>query len=703
MESARGPAESLNSSQRLHLLSSCRYADQLFSEIESILTASSSKSPFPKYRPDLTPAQAKVVQDYIARLRAQMVRLLASQGITPPEAQFGSIHSIRVTLGFADIACEECRPKSMRGYGELPESLVADLNGLVDELQGLIAKLDSYLAQGLGQDLGQRLERLERAGAEVGLVRTLERIISERGLVEFRPTLSAIVDRLESDSFEIAVFGRVSSGKSSLLNYVLQTDVLPVGVTPITAVPTRIVHGTQPRGRVWFADRRAEEFPLERLSEFVSEQLNPGNIKHVTRIVLELPSPRLREGVIFVDTPGLGSLATAGAAETTTYLPRCDLGVVLVDAGSTLSPEDLSTVQALYEAAIPACVLLSKADLLAPADREHMLRYVSDHLRSDLGLTLTVHPVSIKPGCGALLEEWFQREILPLYDQRLELSRRSLRRKTGALLAAVEAALKARLQHSGRTAAVGSADLQKLETELRKMAGKFSEARAACLRITDEIRELARPALREAAHALVEQWRRAEDSSRAAELTRTALEQAAAEQAGSIAAILKDLARESSRVLEQTARGLNLEENAPGEAELLGALTEMPRLDAGAIEARLRAPRLILKLGARGTRWWVERRLGEQIGEPVSAALASYAKILEAWVRRKYAELQSRFDSYADAYRAQFDRLANSQAASSEEQAAIRGDLETLAAFRTESANVGARREIRPEEQHAVP
>jgi GTPase SAR1 family protein len=61
--------------------------------------------------------------------------------------------------------------------------------------------------------------------------------------VEFRGTLSMLLDRMEGAAFEVGVFGRVSSGKSSLLNYILQTNVLPIGVTPVTAIPTRISHG----------------------------------------------------------------------------------------------------------------------------------------------------------------------------------------------------------------------------------------------------------------------------------------------------------------------------------------------------------------------------------------------------------------------------------------------------------------------------
>lgn len=199
-----------------------------------------------------------------------------------------------------------------------------ELNGLVDEMVSAVEKLDSYLAQGLGQDLEARLDRLSKAGANVGLDKSLERIVNGQGFVEFRPTVSTILDRLESRSFEIALFGRVSSRKSSLLNHIVQNDILPVGVNPITAAPTRLVYGDAPRLTVSYADRNAERTGLARLAEFVSEQHNPGNYRHVTRVVVELPSARLRDGVVLVDTPGLGSLATSGAAETLAYLPRSE-------------------------------------------------------------------------------------------------------------------------------------------------------------------------------------------------------------------------------------------------------------------------------------------------------------------------------------------------------------------------------------------
>src|SRR5215831_4197344 len=150
--------------------------------------------------------QAKVVQDYITRIRTQMVRVLRSQGISPPAPSLGAARSIRVNLEFADIAFDECRPVAMRGYGEVPEPSVPELNGLVQEMKGLLRQLSTCLAQDLVKDLQGRLLRLEGTRDEINLLKTLERIIDQHGLVEFRSPLSIILDKLEGNSFQIAVF-----------------------------------------------------------------------------------------------------------------------------------------------------------------------------------------------------------------------------------------------------------------------------------------------------------------------------------------------------------------------------------------------------------------------------------------------------------------------------------------------------------------
>jgi len=670
----------LNESQRLHLLTSCQYADRLLSEIEAILVASQSKSPFPKLKPDISPAQAKVVQDYISRMRAQVVRILDGQGVPIPAPHIGSVHSIRVTLGFVDIAFDECRPKRMAGYGELADNAAIEIAGLVDEMQGIISRLNSYLAQGQSADLERRLRRLEEAGSDVTLVKELERAINQHGLVEFRPALATIIDRLETDTFEIAVFGRVSSGKSSLLNHIVGQDLLPVGVNPITAVPTRLSYGSAPRATAWFADRQPEQFGVERLAEFVTEQHNPANVQHVTRIVVELPAQRLREGVVYVDTPGLGSLATSGAAETKAYLPRCDLGVVLIDAGSTLTQDDLATIQTLYDAGIPAFVLLSKADLLAAADRDRALQYMADHIHSDLGLALPVHAISIKAEYTDLLEKWLDTEILPLYDRHAELARQSLNRKIGALRLGVEAALKASLKRSGPSehseARIDISKLRDLETELRTASGKIAEARTGCANMTDALAECADGFIRTAANNMIDAWD-SRASATGEDRIKNTLEQAAAERTAQIATAIQEVARNAGSVLARTAMALELE-NRPEQDELLDVLKNMPRFDLGNFELEVGPSAVASLLGRRWAVARLERRIGSQAGKQITDAVGIYARVLRAWVRKTFTELQEQFDSYADAYRAHLDRLLSNKNGVEDEHA-LRDDLAAVA------------------------
>jgi GTP-binding protein EngB required for normal cell division len=467
------------------------------------------------------------------------------------------------------------------------------------------------------------------------------------------------------------------------LNHILEMDVLPVGVNPITAVPTRIVHGPEPRLTVAYLDKKTERMEITRLPEFVSEPFNPGNMKHVTRITVELPSNRLQDGVLFVDTPGLGSLATAGAAETLAYLPRCDLGVMLIDAGSTLSREDLSTLQSLYEAAVPAFVLLSKADLLTPEDRDRSVRYISDQLNSQLGLKLLVHPVSTKADHTRLLDEWFANEIEPLCERHQELGQESVRRKIGGLREAVEAALKVRLEIAEKGPRGENKSLGEAETQLRKATGKFEEVNSFCLRASDEIRDLGWMALSRSAADVAEQWfNKDEKETDARAIVMRNLTETAAEGANQVFNRIQGLAQDLSRALASAAGALEAKD-VPRDEDFRSFVKEMPRLDPGPLEVVLERGFLAI-LGKAFTRRQIEKKLRERIGSAVDEAFQRYGRMLESWSRRTLAELHRQFDAHADGYRAQLERLGGAGIAGPEEAESIRRDLDALSRFRAE-------------------
>jgi GTP-binding protein EngB required for normal cell division len=671
-------SNSLNSNHERRLSVTCRHIDKLLADMESSLNVSTSKLAFPQYAPDLSPAQRRVIEDYIGRIRAQLIRVLDGQGMERPPADIPISRALHVNLTFVDIAAEELKPEYMSGYGQIPPAAAIELNGIAGELQGLVKQLDQYLTRGSRENLQARLARLEQSGDETPLLKRLESVISEHGLVEFRSTLSMILDRLEDNSFEIAIFGRVSSGKSSLLNAILGTDVLPVGVTPITAVPTRLLYGDSPTVHVWFANRTPEQFDISQLPQFVAEQMNPGNEKHVTRIVVQIPSARLKEGIAFVDTPGLGSLATRGAAETLAYLPRCDLGVVLIDAGSTLTPDDLQTIQILYDAAIPANVLLSKADLLTLEDRSRVIGYVKEHIKEELNLDLAVHAVTVITGSEDLLTHWFEQDIAPLYSQRQDLKLRSIRRKLGGLQQSVEMALRTRLRRKDQISPKKVEQLRVVESELRQASGRLEEMKKIARGVANELEYSSTRTLRFAAATLVESWSKQGASGEAAPMiVRNAVAWTVQEQTESLRRRMDIMAHKLHETLAAAAKVLEVED-VPGTQEFSGVVREMPAFDLGQLNIQMKPSFLLRSLGGNISRSIVTKRLAGTIGEQVAKSLSAYHALLFDWSDRTLTQIQRRFDAYANSYRAQVERLVGDHVLPVGQEDTIRRDLDGL-------------------------
>jgi len=666
--------DGLNESHRRRLLANAQYADKLVSDIEEILNASESRSPFPKYRPDVSLHEARLIRSHLSRFRDHLSRVLSAIGVEARGARFGSLHSIRVTLTFIRIAIEEMAPEHLRGYGALPDKVASELRGLGAELEGLIGGLERNLALGAAVDLQARLDRLQRTTKEADLLRLLDRIVNEDELAEFRAALLNTVEKMESPHFEIAVFGRVSSGKSSLLNHVLGTDVLPVGVNPITAVPIRIVFGHDAGLAVTLADRQVRHCPIDDLAEYASEERNPGNERGVSKLVVELPSPRLQEGLALVDTPGLGALATAGAAETLSYLPQCDLGILLISAVNPIDQEDLNTIQALSQAGIPVMGLLSKADLLSPADREKALAYTKREVLANLGLRIEAYPVSTVAQDEELLEDWFRSHMAPLFERRRELVQQSIRRKAGALGESVTAALRSKLGAAGTTGAIGTA-LEEIERRLRTAAGELEEARQFCLAATDDVRLLHETALQRSAQAIVESWDGQRTALPSTETIRQAAERLAAEAASRISGRLITLAQHLQSALALATEALYDRSSTPDD-QLEDCVREMPRFEAALPEIDIAPPWFHSFRGM--TRSWATRKLKSRVSAELQTGFTNYGRALETWVRRILNEIQGRFDARADGHRAQLARLMNHKALSAGERAPMERHLAEL-------------------------
>src|SRR3954466_2822374 len=77
-----------------------------------------------------------------------------------------------------------------------------------------------------------------------------------------------LVKKLEADRFHLVVVGEFNHGKSTFVNALLGANVLPVGVTPTTAVIHHLEYSAEPRADVVFSSEKRTPLPFEQVRMF---------------------------------------------------------------------------------------------------------------------------------------------------------------------------------------------------------------------------------------------------------------------------------------------------------------------------------------------------------------------------------------------------------------------------------------------------
>lgn len=666
-------ASRLNDSQRRSLSVGLHHVAGLLDEVEQTLESAGRRSPFRRLASDITPSQAGVVRDYVERVRQELLAAARRHGLDVAGPALDARRSLEATLIAASIGVEEMRPQRLRGYGPLDESTGQELARTCDELERALREILVLVARGADEDYEARLARLGETSADPKLLATLERVIRDHGLVELRPLLRSVLERLEERSFHVAVFGRVSSGKSSLLNALLGVDLLPVGVTPVTAVPTRVRVGSPPGVRVQFATGASETMGIEALAGLASEESNPGNVRRVSRLEVIYPVADLPEGVVLVDTPGIGSLASAGAAEAIAYLPRADLALLLVDVGSWLGRDDLALLRLFKEAAIPVEVLLSKADLVSPAELQKLVEKVARTIEREVGLKPRVTPVSAIGAEHPLVRAWARDQLRPRFERRRELAAESVRRLTGRLLEQAIATL-------GLRAGRGSAERPDSRAAVER--ARAADARVAYAReaLAGAERHQAslETVLRASAVAALTAWRAgAPRRLDPAALVRVALDEAAAGERLKAVSILSTLHAE----LLDAARGID-----PVAGELFAArlpgpdLAGLPVLDAA---STLPAGKSVSRPLLAG--WWQEsatRRTARELevlyGSSLRDLLRSHRHRLRDFTDRAVSRLADGFHAAVGPFVTPADRAGSGSPSDPAAHRRLEADLAEL-------------------------
>ena len=243
--------------------------------------------------------------------------------------------------------------------------------------------------------MGSELDELAMAAGDLAAAAANRQELGARA--------SRLAERLARRRFHVSVLGEFKRGKSTLINAMLGTELMPTGVLPLTAIATEVGYG--PAGAtVVHLDGGAEQIELDQLAEYVTEAGNPANVHSVARVEARVPVELLRPGLVLVDTPGIGSVFRHDEAAARALL-EADGAILVLSADAPLSEEERKLLAALSERQAPTFYVLNRVDHLSPAERDEVARFVSDAVAGELGRKEKLWCLSARAALGARLAE----------------------------------------------------------------------------------------------------------------------------------------------------------------------------------------------------------------------------------------------------------------------------------------------------------
>jgi hypothetical protein len=153
------------------------------------------------------------------------------------------------------------------------------------------------------------------------------------------PAYQSAVQSVGLGLFRLVVMGEIKKGKSSFINALVGIPgLVPVHSDVATSTVFKIRYGQEKRYTVYFQKESEDEEPKKlviteaQLNDYGTENGNPNNVKKVAFIAVEAPSPVLNDGLILVDTPGVGGLFKAHRDITYKHAPKADAIFFITDS-----------------------------------------------------------------------------------------------------------------------------------------------------------------------------------------------------------------------------------------------------------------------------------------------------------------------------------------------------------------------------------
>lgn len=152
---------------------------------------------------------------------------------------------------------------------------------------------------------------------------------------------------IDNNFFTVVVLGEFKRGKSTFVNALLGTPLLPMNILPETATINAIMYSENPQLSVVYMDGRQEagEPTYEFLQNFSAQKNNEERLNKIKYIKIGYPLDILKNRIVLVDTPGVSDLNQQRCDITYRFLPKANAVLFLLDANSPLKKSEKKFIE----------------------------------------------------------------------------------------------------------------------------------------------------------------------------------------------------------------------------------------------------------------------------------------------------------------------------------------------------------------------
>ncbi|CCG45540.1 hypothetical protein HBHAL_3195 [Halobacillus halophilus DSM 2266] len=168
-----------------------------------------------------------------------------------------------------------------------------------------------------------------------------------------------VIDKLIHEKVMVGFGGHFSAGKSTLINHLLDKQMLPSSPIPTSANIVEITAG-EPYTMTYFHHDLPEKYEGETDFETIQALCKNGN--DISRVVISRPDCGLPEHVTVLDTPGVDSTNDADRLITESSLHLMDVLYYVMDYNHVQSEVNVKFLMEMQERGTPFSVVINQID-----------------------------------------------------------------------------------------------------------------------------------------------------------------------------------------------------------------------------------------------------------------------------------------------------------------------------------------------------